>query len=65
MWTTSNFMLFGVANVGNLTSTLLIPLIELVPGTAAGAVVAFVLARTSHRRYAVDLIVQYSASSQR
>jgi len=66
MWTTSNFMLFGVTNVGNATSTLLIPLIELVPGTVAGAVVAFVLARISHRAdYDVDLIVQYSASSQR
>jgi ABC-type nitrate/sulfonate/bicarbonate transport system permease component len=66
MWITSNFMLYGVTNVGDLTSTLLTSLIELVPGTAAGAVVAFILGKLSHRSdYEVDLVVQYSASSQR
>jgi hypothetical protein len=66
MWTTSNFMLYGVTNVGDVTSTLLAPLIELVPGTVAGAVIAFVLGRISHRsEYEVDLVVQYSAASHR
>lgn len=66
MWATSNFMLYGVTNVGDMTSTLLTPLIELVPGTLAGAVIAFVLGRISHRSdYEIDLVVQYSASSHR
>jgi hypothetical protein len=66
MWTTSNFLLYGVTHVGDVTSTLLAPLIELVPGTVAGAVIAFVLGRISHRsEYEVDLVVQYSASSHR
>ena len=66
MWTTSNLMLYGVTNVGDMTSTLLAPLIELVPGAVAGAVIGFVLGRISHRsEYEVDLVVQYSAASHR
>jgi hypothetical protein len=66
MWATSNFMLYGVTNIGDVTSTLLTPLIELVPGTVAGAAIAFVLGRIARRAdYEVDLFVQYSASSHR
>lgn len=66
MWTTSNFMLYGVTNVGSLTSTLVIPLIELVPGTVAGAVIGFVLGKMPHRSdYEVDMVVQYSTSAYR
>ena len=65
-WTTSNFMLYGVTNVGSVTSTLVILLIELVPGAVAGAVIAFVLGKISHRfENELDLVVRYSAFSQR
>lgn len=63
MWSTSNFMLYGVTNIGNATTTLISPLIELVPGTVAGAVIAFALGKMSHRSdYQLDMVVQYSAS---
>jgi hypothetical protein len=47
LWFTANFMFFAVSNVGNLTSTLVDPLLELVPGACAGAVVAGVLRAAS------------------
>ena len=65
MWATANFMLYGVTNVGDMTSTLLTPLIELVPGAIAGAVIAFALGRSHHSGSEVDVIVRYSAYSQR
>jgi hypothetical protein len=36
-------MFYGISNVGNLTSTLIDPLLELVPGAVAGGIIAFVL----------------------
>lgn len=47
LWFTANFMLFGVSNVGNLTSAMLDPLLETVPGALAGGLVAGVLGRAS------------------
>lgn len=47
LWFTADFMLFGVSNVGNLTSTMLDPLLELVPGALAGGLVAAVLGKSS------------------
>ena len=46
LWFTADFMLFGVSNVGSLTSAMLDPLLELVPGALAGGVVAGVLGNT-------------------
>jgi hypothetical protein len=45
LWFTADFMLYGVSNVGNLTSTAVGPLIELVPGAAAGGVIAAVVGK--------------------
>lgn len=45
LWFTANFMLFGVSHVGNVTSAIVNPLIELVPGAIAGAVIAAALRR--------------------
>ena len=45
LWFTADVMLFGISNVGNLTSTLIDPWLELVPGAAAGAAVAVVFGR--------------------
>jgi hypothetical protein len=45
LWFTAAFMFYGISNVGNLTSTVLDPLIELVPGAIAGGVVALVLGK--------------------
>ena len=43
LWCTANFMFFGISNVGTLTSTIVDPLLELVPGAMAGGTVALVL----------------------
>lgn len=43
LWFTADFMFYGISNVGNLTSTLIDPLLELVPGAVAGGVIAFIL----------------------
>ena len=40
LWFTANLMLFGVSEVGNVTSALINPLLELVPGAMAGGVIA-------------------------
>ena len=45
LWCTANFMFFGISNVGTLTSTIVDPLLELVPGAMAGGTVALVLNR--------------------
>ena len=45
LWFTADFMLYGVSNVGSLTSTVVDPLIELVPGAVAGGVIAAVLGK--------------------
>jgi hypothetical protein len=46
LWCAANFMLYGISNVGNLTSTLVDSFIELVPGAIAGGVIATVLRST-------------------
>ncbi len=45
LWFTADFMFYGISNVGNLTSTVVDPLIELVPGAIAGGVIAVVLGK--------------------
>jgi hypothetical protein len=40
LWATADFMLYGISHVGNLTSALLDPIVELVPGAIAGALIA-------------------------
>jgi hypothetical protein len=45
LWCTANFMFFGISDVGTLTSTIIDPLLELVPGAMAGGTVALVLDR--------------------
>jgi hypothetical protein len=52
IWFTANFMFFGISNVGNLTTTILDSLLELVPGAAAGGIVAAVLGRIAAPRAA-------------
>ena len=47
LWFTADFMLYGISNVGNLTTTIVAPLLELVPGAIAGGVIASVLRRTA------------------
>jgi hypothetical protein len=45
LWFTADFMLYGISNVGNLTTTIVDPLLELVPGAIAGGVIAGALKR--------------------
>jgi hypothetical protein len=45
LWFTADFMLYGISNVGSLMGTVIDPLLELVPGAIAGAVIAFVLGK--------------------
>ena len=45
LWFTADFMFYGISNVGTLTSTLVDPLLELIPGAIAGGVIAAVLGR--------------------
>ncbi len=45
LWFTVNFTLYGITNVGNLTRTVVDPLLELVHGGIAGGVIALVLGR--------------------
>lgn len=45
LWFTADFMLYGISNVGNLTTTVVDPLLELVPGAIAGGVIAGALGR--------------------
>jgi hypothetical protein len=49
LWCTADFMFYGISNVGDLTSTLVDPFVELVPGAIAGGVVAAVLQRVRPR----------------
>ena len=43
VWFTADFMLYGISNVLNLTSTLIDPLLEVVPSAVAGGAIAVVL----------------------
>ena len=47
VWFTADFMLYGISNVLNLTSTLIDPLLEVVPGAVAGGAIAVVLRNVS------------------
>jgi hypothetical protein len=47
LWFTADFMLYGISYVGNLTTTIVDPLLELVPGAIAGGVIAVALRRTA------------------
>ena len=50
IWCTADFMFYGISNVGSLTSTLVDPLLELVPGALAGGVIAAVLGKVGPQR---------------
>lgn len=50
IWFTADFMFYGISNVGNLTSTAVNPLLELVPGALAGGVIAAVLGKIGSQR---------------
>lgn len=47
LWFTADFMLYGISNVGTLTTTVVDSLLEVVPGAIAGGVIAGVLTRTA------------------
>jgi len=49
LWFTADFMFYGISNVGSLTSTVVDPFLELVPGAVAGGVIAAVLGRVRAR----------------
>ena len=58
LWFTADFMLYGISNVGDLTGTVLAPLLEAVPGAIAGGVIAFVLGKfpaAALSRHAADV----------
>jgi hypothetical protein len=62
LWFTADFMLYGISNVGNLTTTLVDPLLELVPGAIAGGTIAGVLKRmASPARESADVGTQRAA----
>jgi predicted DNA repair protein MutK len=50
VWFTADFMFYGISHVGNLTSTVVDPLLELVPGAVAGGVIALVIGMGRDRR---------------
>ena len=45
LWLSSNMMLLGVTNVGDATTALLNPLVELIPGALAGGAIALAVGR--------------------
>jgi hypothetical protein len=47
LWFTTDFILYGITNISNLTRTIVDPLLELVRGGITGGVTAFVLAKIS------------------
>jgi hypothetical protein len=62
VWFTADFMLYGISHVGNLTTTLVDPLLELVPGAIAGGVIATVLRRmASPGRVSSDVAARRAA----
>jgi hypothetical protein len=50
LWCAADFMLFGISNVGTLASTVLAPLVEMIPGAIAGGFVAAVVGRVGASR---------------
>ena len=62
LWFTADFMLYGISNVGNLTTTIVDPLLELVPGAIAGGVIAGALRRmASPSRESPDVSTRQAA----
>jgi hypothetical protein len=49
LWFTADFMFYGISHVGNLLSTVVAPLLELVPGAIAGGVIAVVYGKMRQR----------------
>src|SRR5262245_36039917 len=47
LWFTTDFIIYGITNVANLTRTVVDPLLELVRGGITGGVTALVLAKIS------------------
>lgn len=47
LWCTTDFILYGITNIANLTRTVVDPLLELVRGGIAGGVTAVVLGKIS------------------
>lgn len=47
LWMTADFMLFGISRIGTLTTTIVAPLLESLPGMAAGAVMMLVSDRAT------------------
>lgn len=45
LWFTADFMFYGISNVGTLTSTVVDPLLDAVPGAVAGGVIALALGK--------------------
>jgi hypothetical protein len=45
LWFTADFMFYGISNVGNLTSTVVDPLLDAVPGAIAGGAIALALGK--------------------
>jgi hypothetical protein len=50
LWFTADFTFYGISNVGNLTTTVVDPLLEFVPGAVAGGVIAAVLGKIGGSR---------------
>ena len=50
LWFTADFILYGIGNVLDLTSTVVAPLLELVPGAVSGGVIAAVLGKIGDSR---------------
>jgi hypothetical protein len=46
LWFTADFMFYGISNVRNLMTAVVEPLVELVPGAAAGGEIAVALGHT-------------------
>lgn len=49
-WCTADFILYGISNVGNVSGILLDPLLEALPGAAAGSVLAAMSGQFAKRR---------------
>ena len=49
LWFTADFMLYGMANVGNLRGIVIDPLLEVGPGAIAGGLIAVVLRKGAQR----------------
>jgi hypothetical protein len=62
LWFAADFMLYGISNVGNLTGTVVDPLLELVPGAIAGGVIAVVLGKIPVAKIPVASLTRHSSN---